>query len=216
LPHNGRVTPDPADRGPHTAFAVCFVCTGNICRSPIAEVVLRELAERAGLGDVIDVTSAGTGEWHLGEHADPRAVDALERAGYDGRHHRAKLFDTAWFGDLDLVVALDRGHARALTSWAENDTDRSKVRLLLDFEPTLRHRTDVPDPYYDDAAFDPVLAMIERACTALFAQIEPALRRTKISTGAVSTIPRATDEGRAARATPTTAAPGAAQEGTDP
>ena len=74
--HDGRVTPDsPAP----SAFAVCFVCTGNICRSPMAEVVLRSLAEQAGLGSAIEISSAGTGEWHLGEHADSRALAALER-----------------------------------------------------------------------------------------------------------------------------------------
>ena len=98
-----RDTEEPADE----AFRICMVCTGNICRSPMAEVVLRDLVERAGLGGKVVVTSAGTGEWHVGEHADPRTVAALEARGYDGSAHRARQFDASWFDDLDLVIALD-------------------------------------------------------------------------------------------------------------
>lgn len=172
--HDGRVTLDSATP---SAFAVCFVCTGNICRSPMAEVVLRSLAEQAGLGSAIEISSAGTGEWHLGEHADRRALDALERHGFDGSRHRAQLFDPSRFAECDLVVALDHGHERALRSWARTEVEQHKIRRLLDFEPGLSPQGDVPDPYYSDAAaFDSVLALIERACRALFAQIEPGLR----------------------------------------
>lgn len=173
---NVRVTSDDTLDAP-SAFTVCFVCTGNICRSPMAEVVLRELAERAGLSETLEVTSAGTGEWHLGEHADRRAIEALARRGYDGSQHRARLFDIERFDELDLVIALDRGHERALRSWGRDESDRAKVRRLLAFDPSLSVRGDVPDPYYsDDATFDAVLAMIEAACVALFHQIEPGLR----------------------------------------
>ncbi|WP_258062066.1 low molecular weight protein-tyrosine-phosphatase [Rathayibacter tritici] len=165
------------DSATPSAFAVCFVCTGNICRSPMAEVVLRSLAEQAGLGSAIEISSAGTGEWHLGEHADRRALDALERHGFDGSRHRAQLFDPSRFAECDLVVALDHGHERALRSWARTEVEQHKIRRLLDFEPGLSPQGDVPDPYYSDAAaFDSVLALIERACRALFAQIEPGLR----------------------------------------
>ena len=99
-------------------FRVSFVCTGNICRSPMAEVVLRSLAERAGLGDRIAIESAATGDWHVGEQADQRTIDALERRGYDGTHHRARQFDAADFPALDLVVAFDRGQARILRNQA--------------------------------------------------------------------------------------------------
>ncbi|WP_208856862.1 low molecular weight protein-tyrosine-phosphatase [Rathayibacter oskolensis] len=164
-----------------SAFAVCFVCTGNICRSPMAEVVMRSLAERAGLASAIEITSAGTGEWHLGEHADHRALDALARRGLDGGRHRAQLFDPTRFPEFDLVVALDQGHERALRSWARTEVDRQKVRRLLAFEPSLSPQGDVPDPYYSDAAaFDSVLALIERACRSLFAQIEPGLRGNRV------------------------------------
>jgi protein-tyrosine phosphatase len=157
-------------------FRVCFVCTGNICRSPMAEVIMREFAHAASLTPSLAVSSAGTGDWHVGEQADPRTVDALREHGYDGAQHRARQFDPAWFADLDLVIALDRGQERILRGWAPTDDDRAKVALLLAFDreqPAL----DVPDPYYSDpATFDQVLLMIERACRSLFDQITPALR----------------------------------------
>src|SRR6476659_3155359 len=92
---------------------ICFVCSGNICRSPMAEVITRAMLDDAGLTDV-QVSSAGTGEWHEGEGANPPAVRAMADAGYDGSLHRARGFDASWFDQLDLVVALDRGHERAL------------------------------------------------------------------------------------------------------
>jgi protein-tyrosine phosphatase len=172
---------DP-DEPQDAAFRVCMVCTGNICRSPMAELVLSDLVDRAGLTGRVVVTSAGTGEWHVGEHADPRTVTALALRGYDATKHRARQFDPGWFDSLDLVVALDRTHERVLRSWARTDLDRSKVRLLLGFDADYAGRSDVPDPYYSDAAmFDSVLGMIDHSCQALFRQLEPAFRRTRAS-----------------------------------
>ncbi|MDQ2661789.1 MAG: low molecular weight phosphotyrosine protein phosphatase [Actinomycetota bacterium] len=159
-------------------FRVSFVCTGNICRSPMAAVVLRSLAERAGLSDRIRIESGATGDWHVGERADERTLAALDRAGYDGSRHRARQFEAVDFPALDLVVAFDRGQARILRNQAPSEADRAKVRLLLEFDAELASLHDVPDPYYSDAAtFDRVLGMIERATTALFRQLAPALRQ---------------------------------------
>ncbi|MBM7470400.1 low molecular weight protein-tyrosine-phosphatase [Subtercola frigoramans] len=180
----------PADRPTDASgvFRVCMVCTGNICRSPMAEVVLRRLAFDAGLADRIAVSSAGTGEWHVGEKADPRTVSSLEKSGYDGADHRARQFDPGWFDDLDLVIVLDRSHERVVRAWATTDSDRSKIRLLSSFDPDSGPLIDVPDPYYStDALFDEVLQIITRACIALFAQLEPALRHTPASFTALYT-----------------------------
>ncbi len=170
-----RAEPSGDDAQP---FRVSFVCTGNICRSPMAEVVLRARAERAGLTDQLAVESAATGDWHVGEPADQRTIDALERAGFDGSHHRARQFDPANFPQFDLVVAFDRGQARILRNWAPTTAEKEKVRMLLEFSPDATERVDVPDPYYSDAAtFDRVLEMIERSTSALFRQLAPALRQ---------------------------------------
>jgi protein-tyrosine phosphatase len=158
-------------------FRICFVCTGNICRSPMADVVFRSLVTEAGLDDAIGVISAGTGDWHVGEPADERTIAALERRGYDGSRHRARQFDPDWFDRLDLVVAFDHGHDRTLKAWANNDRDRSKVHLMMSFDKEQAN-SDVPDPYYSDAAmFDRVLSMIEKASHALFAQVTPGITR---------------------------------------
>jgi protein-tyrosine phosphatase len=151
------------------ALRVCFVCSGNICRSPIAEVVLRAMVHEAGLDGRVEVASAGTGAWHLGEPADRRARQVLTARGYDGSAHRARAFDPAWFGERDLLVALDRGHERELRALARTPEDRAKVRLLRSSDPETRGQTlDVADPYYgDDRDFADVLAQVEAACAGL-------------------------------------------------
>jgi protein-tyrosine phosphatase len=178
MPHNGVMNFAALSPDESTPFRIIFVCTGNICRSPMAEVILRDLATRSGLGRLIATSSAGTGDWHVGEQADTRTVRALGKRGYDGSHHRARQFDPGWFADLDLVVVLDRSQERILRNWAPTEYDRNKVRLLLSFDAEQAALGDVPDPYYShDALFDSVLGMIERANNALFMQLAPAIRQ---------------------------------------
>ncbi|KAA9089988.1 low molecular weight protein-tyrosine-phosphatase [Microbacterium radiodurans] len=156
-----------------------FVCTGNICRSPMADVVFRWFVEQSGLGDRVASASAGTGDWHVGEPADARTLAALERRGFDGGRHRARRFTLVDFDRFDLIVALDRSHERVLANWARTTSDADKVSLLLSFDPQAAGNLDVPDPYYADAGmFDEVLGMIESASRALFRQLEPAIRTT--------------------------------------
>lgn len=158
-------------------FRICFVCTGNICRSPMAEAIFRDLVKLRGYEAEISVASAGTGDWHVGEKADERTIAALASRGYDGSEHRGRQFDPAWFDRLDLVVVFDRGQERIIRSWAPTEADRGKVALLLSFDHDQSGQIDVPDPYYSDSAlFDSVLRSIEHASEALFRQIQPGLR----------------------------------------
>lgn len=157
-------------------FRVCFVCTGNICRSPMAAAVFERLARRHGVADRIAIASAGLSEYHVGETADPRTLEVLEAAGYDATAHRAKQFKAKWLDRFDLVIAFDRGQERALRSLARDEEQQSRIRLLLSFEPDAPS-LDVPDPYYsEDAFFGTVLRQIESAAGRLFRQIQPALR----------------------------------------
>lgn len=177
-----RPVPVPHNEGmPRSAqpFRVAFVCTGNICRSPMAEIVFRDCAERAGLGAYVASTSSGTGDWHVGERADARTIAALRRRGFDGEHHRARQFTLEDFDGNDLIVALDRSHERILSNWARTPDDTDKLALLLSFDAAGAGSLDVPDPYYGGPEmFDEVLAMIVSASRALFRQLEPAIRPT--------------------------------------
>ena len=126
------------------AVHVVFVCTGNICRSPMAEVMARHAFAEAGLGGRVTVSSVGTGGWHVGDGMDPRAAAELEAAGYDSAHTAAQLSPADH--SADLVVALDSGHRDHLLAAG---ADPGRVRLLRGFDPGA-DGTDVADPYYGD------------------------------------------------------------------
>ena len=154
---------------------ICFVCSGNICRSPSAEIVMRALVSRTGLDGEIEMCSAGIGDWHVGERADPRSVETLTARGYDSSSHRARQFRSERFDDHDLVVAMDRSHLRDLRRLA-GAAHADKVRLLTSFGPEATDE-DVPDPYYGGPdGFTDVLDLIERYCAALLAEVRPRLR----------------------------------------
>ncbi|MGW3358793.1 low molecular weight protein-tyrosine-phosphatase [Streptomyces bungoensis] len=156
-------------------FRVCFVCTGNICRSPMAESVFRARLDEAGLLDRVEIDSAGTGGWHEGEAADPRTVSVLEEHGY-GSDHVARQFQPSWFARLDLVIALDTGHLKALRRLAPTEEDAGKVRLLRSFDPAAGDDLDVPDPYYGGRdGFEECLEMVEGASTGLLAAVRERL-----------------------------------------
>lgn len=152
-------------------YRVEFVCTGNICRSPMGEVILRELLEREGLSDKVIVDSAGTGSWHLGEPADPRTVQALQRGGYDGRAHRAKQLTPPDLAERDLVLVADRGHLDEVERMAQHVEGAAAVRLMREFDPTA-DKDEVDDPYFgDDAGFDRCRDEVEAACRGLLAEL---------------------------------------------
>ena len=155
-----------------------FVCTGNICRSPMGDVVLRHLAaerflvDGTVLADAVEVSSAGTGGWHAGEPMDPRARAALDRRGYVDHGHRAQAFDTAWLPRVGLVVCMDRGHRQTLASMARAKAGDYRYDDLLvmmrSFDPRAGGDPDVPDPYYgDDADFERCLDLVEAGCQGL-------------------------------------------------
>jgi protein-tyrosine phosphatase len=142
---------------------VSFVCTGNICRSPIAALVFTEHLRRAGLSDEVRVTSAGTGPWHVGEPADPRAVRVLAEHGYPTDHIAAQVAEDHL--SADLVVAMDSGHETDLRDLL---TDGERLALFRAFDPDAGDDLDVPDPYYGDyGGFVEVLGMAEAAMPGL-------------------------------------------------
>ncbi|MGW0367539.1 low molecular weight protein-tyrosine-phosphatase [Streptomyces coeruleorubidus] len=152
-------------------YRVCFVCTGNICRSPMAEIVFRARVAEAGLDGLVEVDSAGTGGWHEGDGADPRTVAVLAENGY-ATAHTARQFQPSRFSRLDLVVALDAGHLRALRRLAPTEQDAQKVRLLRSYDPAAGDDLDVPDPYYGGAeGFEECLEMVEAASAGLLAAV---------------------------------------------
>ncbi|KOV65631.1 protein tyrosine phosphatase [Streptomyces sp. AS58] len=152
-------------------YRVCFVCTGNICRSPMAESVFRTRVAEAGLDGTVEVDSAGTGGWHEGDPADPRTVAVLREHGY-GTEHTARQFQASWFSRLDLVIALDEGHLKALRRLAPTEQDAAKVRLLRSYDPAAGDDLDVPDPYYGGMdGFEECLEMVEAASEGLLAAV---------------------------------------------
>ena len=157
-----------------TAYRVCFVCSGNICRSPMGEVILRALLEEAGLDGRVVVSSAGTGGWHEGEGADPRTVRMLDEHGYDGSAHVAHEFLPEWFAGLDLVLAADHGHVRQLHRWAPSAADADKIRLIREFDEAAvaAGTVEVDDPWHGgEAEFRRCLAEVEAACRGLVAHL---------------------------------------------
>jgi protein-tyrosine phosphatase len=144
---------------------VLFVCSGNICRSPLAEALFRHLAREAGQEDDFVVDSAGMHDYHEGERADPRTRRVGRRHGIDVTSI-ARPVTVADFDRFDLVVALDRGHRRQLLALAPPGR-AEKVRLLREFDPQA-DGPDVPDPYYgDEQGFEDVHAIVEAACRGL-------------------------------------------------
>ncbi|QPK82746.1 low molecular weight phosphotyrosine protein phosphatase [Corynebacterium qintianiae] len=124
-----------------------FVCTGNICRSPMAEVIVRDKLEDAGLGNQVRVSSSGIGGWHVGNPADERALQELTDYGYDGSRHRAQQFGASQ-QDADLIVALDPRHVSELVA---RGVPEAKIRLIRSFDPDSPEGAGIDDPYYGGA-----------------------------------------------------------------
>ncbi len=150
---------------------VCFVCLGNICRSPTAEGVMRHLVREAGLEARIGIESAGTAAHHVGEPPDPRAREAAGRRAIE-LSGRARRFRTEDFDRFDYVLAMDRENLSDLRALRPDGSREAPLSLLRSFDPAASPEAEVPDPYYGgEQGFDEVLDLCEAACRGLLARI---------------------------------------------
>lgn len=138
---------------------IAVVCLGNICRTPIAAAVLRRAIDEAGLADRIELTSAGTADYHIGKPADERTRAVLVARGYDDTH-TARQFTAADLREHDLVLAMDASNRENLRALSDDPAEQAKVVLFRSFDPSAPEDAEVPDPYYD-GRFDEAADLIE-------------------------------------------------------
>lgn len=155
---------------PKSKVRVLFVCMGNICRSPTAHGVFRHLVEQQGLRDRIEIDSAGTHAYHLGEAPDPRAQETARRRGVDLSDLRARAAGAGDMSRFDLVLAMDEDNYRGLHHLCPPGLE-AKIGLVMDYAPEMRVR-EVPDPYYGGAnGFERVFDLLEAAAQGLLDHI---------------------------------------------
>ena len=142
---------------------ILMVCLGNICRSPMAEGILKQKIHSMGLDWYVD--SAGTGSWHVGETPDPRSISTSRQNGIDISDQRARQFSQRDFDAFDLILAMDSSNFSNILQLAREDSDRQKVKLLLNYSYPGQNRA-VPDPYFE-GGFQSVFEMIEEAVDGL-------------------------------------------------
>lgn len=163
------------------SVSVCFVCLGNICRSPTAEGVLRKLATDAGLSELIHIDSAGTADYHAGERADARSRAIAAARGYE-LSSLARQFKARDFERFDYVLAMDSDNLSNLMTLRKSlgKQTTSQLKLLRDFDVSAASNSSVPDPYYGgDRGFEEVLDQCERACEGLIQHLlKGELKRT--------------------------------------
>lgn len=157
-----------------TRIRVLFVCLGNICRSPLAEAVFRDLVDRAGLTERFEIDSAGLGSWHIGEPADARTRSVARARGIE-LTSRARQVAADDLDAFDVIVAMDEDNLRGLAK-LRAEAPRAEIRRLREFEEDP-DELDVPDPYYGgDQGFENVHDIVERACARLLEH----LRETRL------------------------------------
>ena len=151
-----------------------MVCLGNICRSPTAHGVLEKLIKNKGLSQYIEVDSAGTSSYHLGDHPDPRSIAAARRRGYSLEQQIARQVSSNDFHEFDYVLAMDAENLHHLESAAPQNC-KAKLQLLLDYSAGASK--SVPDPYFGGGGqgFEKVLDLVEGACRRLLEQLEAEL-----------------------------------------
>lgn len=156
--------------------SVCFVCLGNICRSPTAEGIFCDLVKRQELSSQFQIDSAGTGGWHVGADPDPRSIEEAARHGVS-LPSKARQFQAADFQSFDHLIAMDQSNLKDMLALCPDPNLASKAKLLRDFDPenTQSESMDVPDPYYGkDDGFARVYAICERSCAALLDALKAA------------------------------------------
>ncbi|MBL7776595.1 MAG: low molecular weight phosphotyrosine protein phosphatase [Saprospiraceae bacterium] len=143
---------------------ILMVCLGNICRSPLAEGILKHKVRQKGLDWMVD--SAGTGNWHVGELPDHRSIAVARKYGIDLTDQRARQFQAGDFDRFDRIFVMDTQNHRDVLRLAQHEGHRQKVQLILDLSHPQEQRS-VPDPYYDDDGFEAVFRMLDAACDRL-------------------------------------------------
>lgn len=141
-----------------------MVCLGNICRSPLAEGIMRRLADEQNLN--WEISSAGTGDWHINQPADKRSIAVARNFGYDISKQRAKHFNEQMFDEFDHILVMDQNNLKDVLKLASNELQRNKVSLFLPGE------LEVTDPYFDDKLFEPVFLEIEQRCRQLIKEFD--------------------------------------------
>ena len=150
---------------------VCFVCLGNICRSPLAQGVFATLVAREGLDHKIQTSSAGVGDWHVGSLPDPRMTATARKRGIEIKS-RARQFQASDFQRYDLVLAMDSSNLAALEQICPPALAKDRLMMFRSFDPEGGNSLDVPDPYYGgDKGFDTVFAMVDRTCPKVLQHI---------------------------------------------
>jgi protein-tyrosine phosphatase len=152
-------------------IGVLFVCLGNICRSPLAEGVFRDLVEREGVADRFDIDSAGTSGYHEGDSPDPRTVAVASRRGVR-LEHSARQMRESDLGRFEYILVMDAANLAKVERLAEQARPDAEIMLLRSFDPEAGHDLEVPDPYFGGASgFEDVHEMVERACRGLLEHI---------------------------------------------
>jgi protein-tyrosine phosphatase len=160
----------PSPREPGAPYRVCLVCLGNICRSPMAETVLRAELAAAGLDGAVVLDSAGTGDWHVGDAMDPGARAALASRGHDGSAHRARQFQPSWLPRRDLILAMDARNLADLRRMARGQ-DAYRIRLFSEVGGLAEVR-DIPDPWGGGTdEFGHVLDLLGAAAPVIVARL---------------------------------------------
>jgi protein-tyrosine phosphatase len=154
---------------------VCFVCLGNICRSPLAHGVFEALLIKEGLENKVLVSSAGTGHWHVGSPPDNRMQATARKYGVS-MDTRAEQFQASDFSRYDLVLAMDESNLSVLESICPDSGEAEKLRLFRSFDPESNGDLEVPDPYYGgDGGFETVYRIVDRTCPEILEYLKPRL-----------------------------------------